>query len=95
MAAISEEFDILTGSRSPNEKLRSGRMNEAFAALQEKVNEARDQGVVIAAAGETPVFPETGPARTIPWSIDVEHLRCTVAGKRRSARIGYRFLESG
>jgi hypothetical protein len=53
VAAISEEFDILTGSRSPNEKLRSGRLNEAFAALQDKVNEARDQGVVIAAPLQT------------------------------------------
>ena len=53
VAAISEEFEILTSSRSPNEKLRSGRLNEAFAALQEKVNETRDQGVLIAAPLQT------------------------------------------
>ena len=53
VAAISEEFDILAGSRSPNEKLRSGRLNEAFSALQEKVNETRDQGVLIAAPLQT------------------------------------------
>jgi uncharacterized membrane protein YccC len=65
VAAISEEVDILTGSRSPNEKFparnasrsdaggRSGRLNEAFAALQEKVNETRDQGVLIAAPLQT------------------------------------------
>ena len=49
LAAISEEFDILTGSRSPNEKLHASRLNEAFVALQTKVNETRDQGVLIAA----------------------------------------------
>jgi hypothetical protein len=62
VAAISAEFDILTGSRSPNEKLRSGRLNEAFAALQEKVNEARDQGVVIAAAGKRPFSLKLDPS---------------------------------
>jgi hypothetical protein len=53
VAAISEEFAILTGLRSPNEKLRSSRLKEAFAALQEKVNETRDQGVLIAAPLQT------------------------------------------
>ena len=49
LAAISDEFNILTTARSPNEKLRSSRLNEAFAALQEKVNETRDESVLIAA----------------------------------------------
>ena len=53
VTAISEEFDILTGSRSPNEKLRSTRLDEAFAAFQEKVNETRDQGIFIAAPLQT------------------------------------------
>jgi hypothetical protein len=48
-AGISEELDILTGSRSPGEKLRSSLMNEAFAAFQEKVNKIRDQGVLVKA----------------------------------------------
>src|ERR1700736_230150 len=34
LAAISDEFNILTTARSPGEKLRSSRLNEAFAALQ-------------------------------------------------------------
>ena len=55
MAAISEEFDILTGSRSPGEKLRSSRLNEAFVALQEKLNETRDEGVLIAAPLQTAI----------------------------------------
>ena len=53
LAAISEEFDILTGSRSPNEKFRASRLNEAFVALQGKVNETRDEGLLIAAPLQT------------------------------------------
>jgi uncharacterized membrane protein YccC len=45
-AAISDEFNILTTARPPGEKFRSSRLNEAFAALQEKVNEIRDHGVL-------------------------------------------------
>jgi uncharacterized membrane protein YccC len=54
-AAISDEFNILTTSHPPGEKLRSGRLNEAFAALQEKVNETRDEGVLIAAPLQTAI----------------------------------------
>ena len=54
-AAISDEFNILTTSHPPGEKLRSGRLNEAFAALQDKVNETRDQGVLIAAPIQTAI----------------------------------------
>src|ERR1700757_2596260 len=54
-AAISDEFDILTTSHPPGEKLRSGRLNEAFAALQEKVNETRDEGVLMAAPLQTAI----------------------------------------
>jgi hypothetical protein len=53
LAAISEEFDILTGSHPPGEKLRSSQMNEAFAVLEEKVNKIRDQGVLVAQPLET------------------------------------------
>jgi Fusaric acid resistance protein family len=43
-AAISEEFDILAGPHRPGEKLRSSRLNEAFAGFEDKVSEIRDQG---------------------------------------------------
>jgi uncharacterized membrane protein YccC len=49
LAAICEELDILTGSRSPGEKLGSSPMNEAFAVFEEKVNKIRSQGVLITA----------------------------------------------
>ena len=55
LAAISDEFNILTTARSPGEKLRSSRLNEAFAALQEKVNEIRDHGVLSAAPLQTAI----------------------------------------
>ncbi|MBV8639935.1 MAG: FUSC family protein [Verrucomicrobia bacterium] len=52
-AGISEEFDILTGQHRPGEKLRPSRLNEAFAAFEEKVNEMRSQEVFVAAPPAT------------------------------------------
>jgi uncharacterized membrane protein YccC len=52
-AAVSEEFDILTGQHHPGEKLRPSRLNEAFAAFEEKVNEMRRQEVFVAAPPDT------------------------------------------
>ena len=51
--AISEEFDILTESHRPGEKLRPSRLNEAFAAFEEKVNEMRSREVFVAAPPAT------------------------------------------
>jgi uncharacterized membrane protein YgaE (UPF0421/DUF939 family) len=55
LGAITDEFNILTTSHPPGEKLRSGRLNEAFTALQEKVNETRDEGILIAAPLQTAI----------------------------------------
>jgi uncharacterized membrane protein YccC len=55
LAAISDEFKILTAARSPGEKLRSSRLNEAFAALQEKVNEIRNHGLLNEAPLQTAI----------------------------------------
>ncbi|MGA8655146.1 MAG: FUSC family protein [Chthoniobacterales bacterium] len=52
-AAISEEFEILVGPHRPGEKLRSSRLNEAFAAFEAKVNEIRDRGVFLTVPLET------------------------------------------
>jgi uncharacterized membrane protein YccC len=52
-AAISEEFDILAEPHRPGEKLRPSRLNEAFAALEVKVSEIRDQGVFSSTALQT------------------------------------------
>jgi uncharacterized membrane protein YccC len=55
-SAISEEFDILTASHRPGEKLRPSRLNEAFAAFEEKVSEMRNQDVLVAAPGTARAF---------------------------------------
>jgi uncharacterized membrane protein YccC len=55
LTAISDEFNILTTSHPPGEKLRSGRLNKAFAAFQEKVNKIRDEGVLITAPLQTAI----------------------------------------
>lgn len=55
LAAISDEFNILTTARSPGEKLRSSHLNEAFAALQEKVHEIRDHGFLTATPLQTAI----------------------------------------
>jgi uncharacterized membrane protein YccC len=55
LAALSDEFNILTTARSPGEKMPSSRLNEAFAALQEKVNEIRDHGVLAATPLQTAI----------------------------------------
>ena len=52
-AAIAEEFDILAEPHRPGEKLRPSRLNEAFAALEQKVSEIRGQGVFSSTALQT------------------------------------------
>jgi uncharacterized membrane protein YccC len=52
-AAISEEFDILTGQHRPGEKLRPSHLNESFVAFEEKVNEMRCQEVFVVAPTDT------------------------------------------
>jgi uncharacterized membrane protein YccC len=53
LAAISDEFNILSAPLSPGEKLSSSRLNEAFAAFAEKVHEMRDEGILSAAPLKT------------------------------------------
>jgi uncharacterized membrane protein YccC len=55
LAAITAEFNILTTARPPGEKLPSSRLNEAFAALQEKVDEIRDRGIAASAPLQTAI----------------------------------------
>jgi uncharacterized membrane protein YccC len=53
LAGISDEFNILSAPLSPGEKLSSSRMNEAFAAFEERVHEMRDEGILSAAPLKT------------------------------------------
>jgi len=49
LAAISDEFNILSAPLCPGKKLSSSRMSEAFAVFEEKVHEMRDEGILSAA----------------------------------------------
>jgi uncharacterized membrane protein YccC len=49
LAAIGEEFDLLSAAHAPGELLRSGRLNEAFARFEAKVNALRARGVLLVA----------------------------------------------
>jgi uncharacterized membrane protein YccC len=53
LAAILEEFDILTSSRSPGEIRRSNRLKQAFAAFEDKVVKLHVEGTLRAAPLET------------------------------------------
>jgi uncharacterized membrane protein YccC len=55
LAAITAEFNILTTARPPGEKLPSSSLNEAFAVLQEKVDEIRDRGIAASAPLQTAI----------------------------------------
>ena len=46
-AAISQEFEIVTGPTSPGEKLLPSLINETFARFEEKVNQIRAQGMLL------------------------------------------------
>jgi uncharacterized membrane protein YccC len=52
LAAIGEEFELLTAPRSPGEPLRSGRLNDVFATFEAKVKELRARGLFLAAPVE-------------------------------------------
>ena len=41
LAAIDKEFDLLSATRAPGEPLRPGRLDEAFATFEAKVNALR------------------------------------------------------
>jgi hypothetical protein len=49
LAAIGEEFDLLSAAHAPGELLLSGRLNEAFARFEAKVNALRARGVLLVA----------------------------------------------
>ena len=42
LAAIREEFELLSVPRAPGEPLRPGRLNEAYGTFEAKVNELRE-----------------------------------------------------
>ena len=52
LAAIREEFELLSAPRAPGEPLRPGRLNEAYGTFEAKVNELRERGLLPAPSVE-------------------------------------------
>src|SRR3984893_16379874 len=52
LAAIGEEFELLSAPRAPGEPLRSARLNEAYGTFEAKVNELRERGLLPASSLE-------------------------------------------
>jgi len=68
-AAISNEFDILTGSISPGEQLPSSLINEKFAAFEAKVNQIRAEGMLLKAPLQT-AMDFAGEFSLLHWLCD-------------------------
>jgi uncharacterized membrane protein YccC len=81
-AAISEEFDILAEPHRPGEKLRPSHLNEAFAALEEKVNEIRDQGVFSSTSLQTNLAFYAGFAALRSFRDELNNMRSLARGVR-------------
>ena len=52
LAAIGEEFELLSAPRAPGEPLRPGRLNEAYGTFEAKINELRKRDLSPAPSGE-------------------------------------------
>ena len=60
LAAICEEFELLSAPRAPGEPLRPGRLTEAYGTFEAKVNELRERGLLPAPSLER-AFALAGP----------------------------------
>jgi hypothetical protein len=60
LAAICEEFELLSVSRAPGEPLRPARLNEAYGTFEAKVNELSKRGLLPAPSVE-PALALAGP----------------------------------
>ena len=84
--AIAEEFDILTGPHRLNKKLRSSRLNEAFAAFEEKVSEIQDQGILMTAPLKTAMAFYGGFVALRALRDELNNIRSLVEGLPRFGR---------
>ena len=83
LAAIGEEFDLLTAARPPGELLRSGRLDEAFATFEAKVNALRARGVLLVAPVDQ-ALALAGPVATLQSLCDeLNQLRRAMTGLPR------------
>jgi hypothetical protein len=79
-AAISEEFDILVGPHRSGEKLRSSRLNEAFAAFEGKVREIQNPGAFSSAQPEANLAFYGGLAALRPLRDELNNMRSLMQG---------------
>ena len=83
LAAIGEEFDLLTAARPPGQLLRSGRLDEAFATFEAKVNALRARGVLLVAPVDQ-ALALAGPLAALQSLCDeLNQLRRAMAGLPR------------
>ena len=83
LAAIDKEFDLLSAPRAPGEPLRPGRLDEAFATFEAKVNALRAGGLLLAAPVDR-ALALAGPLAALRSLCDeLNQLRRAMAGLPR------------
>jgi uncharacterized membrane protein YccC len=83
LAAIDKEFDLLSAPRAPGEPLRPGRLDEAFATFEAKVNALRPGGLLLAAPVDR-ALALAGPLAALRSLCDeLNQLRRAMAGLPR------------
>src|SRR5260370_40567182 len=80
---MSDEFDLLSSASPPGRKLPSSLMNEAFAALETKVNQMREQGMLRQAPLQTAI--DIAGELAVPRSLrdELNNLRSAMEGLPR------------
>ncbi|MEY2607436.1 MAG: Fusaric acid resistance protein family, partial [Verrucomicrobiota bacterium] len=85
-AAISNEFDILTDSVSPGERLPSSLINEKFAAFEAKVNQICGQGMLLTAPLQA-TMDFAGEFALLRWLCDeLNNIHSAVEGLPRAGQ---------
>jgi Fusaric acid resistance protein family len=85
-AAISNEFDILTDSVSPVERLPSSLINEKFAAFEAKVNQICGQGMLLTAPLQA-AMDFAGEFALLRWLCDeLNNIHSAVEGLPRAGQ---------
>ena len=83
LAVIDKEFDLLSAPRAPGEPLRPGRLDEAFATFEAKVNALRAGGLLLAAPVDR-ALALAGPLAALRSLCDeLNQLRRAMAGLPR------------